>query len=215
MKRKKKLALIGSQDFAQQVMEYANKTNLYEVVGYYDDFQKKGILISGLPILGKVEDIVNDYKNGLFDCTFICMGYNHFQVKEKFYNMVKGIIPLATIIVPGADVAESVKIGEGVLITKESVIHEHCTIEDNVVLLGGLLAHDNHIGKHTYIAGGVHFAGKVSVGEKCFIGIGTLIADHVNVCNNVWITLGCIVAENITKSGKYMSPAQRLICFPQ
>lgn len=212
---RQRLALIGSQDFAQQIIDYAKKTNLFDIVGYYDDFQEKGNYINGLPILGKVNDIINDYINGLFDCTFICMGYNHFRIKEEFYNKVKGIIPLATIIVPGADIADSAIIGEGVLITKETIIHEHCIIEDNVVILGGLLAHDNHIGKHTYIAGGVHFAGKVSIGKRCFIGIRTLVADHVSICDDVWITLGCIVAENITKSGKYLSPAQRIICFPQ
>ena len=212
---RKKLALIGSQDFAQQVIEHSNKTGLYEIIGYYDDFEQKNSLVNGYPILGKVDDITEDYNEGIFERAFICMGYKHFDVKEKFYNKIKGIVPLATMIEPGADIAESATIGEGCLITKESVIHEHCVIEDDVVMLGGLLAHDNHIGKHTYIAGGVHFAGRVSIGEKCFIGIRTLIADHLNICDNVWLTLGCIVAEDIVSPGKYMSPAQRLIRFPK
>lgn len=212
---RRKLALIGSQDFARQVIEYANKTGIYAVVGYYDDFKQKNCLVNGYPVLGKVDDIIKDYNDGIFECAFICMGYEHFEVKEKFYNRIKDVIPLATIIEPGADIAKSATIGDGCLITKESVIHEHCIIEDDVVMLGGLLAHDNHIGKHTYIAGGVHFAGKVSIGEKCFIGIRTLIADHLCICDNVWLTLGCIVAENILQPGKYMSPAQRLIRFPK
>ena len=59
----KRLALIGSKDFAEQIQILAEETGEYKVVGYFDDFEKKGTLIRSLPILGKIEDIETEYRN--------------------------------------------------------------------------------------------------------------------------------------------------------
>ena len=53
----KRLALIGSKDFAQQIQILAEETSVYKVVGYFDDFEEKGTIIRSLPVLGKIEDI--------------------------------------------------------------------------------------------------------------------------------------------------------------
>ena len=48
----KRLALIGSKEFAQQIRGFAEKTGEFMVVGYFDDFEEKGTIIEGLPVLG-------------------------------------------------------------------------------------------------------------------------------------------------------------------
>ena len=207
----KKLALIGSKDFAHQIRSFAAQTGEYEVVGYFDDFSSKGTIIEGLPILGKIEDIIPSYEKNVFDCLFFAAGYNNFKFREDTFSALKGKVPFANIIMPNAIIKENVRIGEGVFIGENSWIDPNTVIEDNVFIHGGsVVGHDNHIGAHTYISGRFNSAGFVNFGRRNFIGICVIVSDHISICDDVWIGLGCIVAKNINNPGKYMSPSVKL-----
>lgn len=200
----KRLALIGSKDFAKQVIELATESKQYSIFGYFEDFEPKGTIINGYQVYGTVDDAIRLYKEGAFDCIFIALGYNHFDVKEKFYNRVKGVIPLANIIASDVDIAKSAKLGEGIFLGKGCKIGAECELNDNVVLMGDIiLGHNNTIGRHSYMSGGNHIAGFSSVGERCFMGIRVIIGDHIRVTSDVWMGLGMIVFRNILKPGKY------------
>ena len=150
----KRLALIGTKDFSQQIIGYAERTSDYQIVGYLDDLEEEGTIISGLPVLGGVESAVALYQKGAFDCVFIAIGYSRFDIKEEYYTTLKGKIPFANIIAPTAIISPKAKIGEGVLINDYTTIDTGTVVEDDVVILGQtLLTHDCHIGKHTYLAG--------------------------------------------------------------
>ena len=207
----KRLALIGSKDFARQIRSFAADTGKYEVVGYFDDFAPKDTLVDGLPIMGKIEDIVPLYKKDFFDCIFFAAGYNNFKFREETFSALKGKVPFANIIMPNVILLNNVHLGEGVFIGGESVINPNTIIEDNVFLHGySSIGHDNHIGAHTYISGHFTTAGFANIGSRCFMGLCVLVSDHISICNDVWIGLGCIVAKDINSSGKYMSPSAKL-----
>lgn len=207
----KRLALIGSKDFAQQIRSFAERTGEFEVIGYFDDFVSKGTIIEGLPILGKIEDIISLYENNVFDYLFFAAGYNNFTFRENTFVALKGKVPFANIIMPNAKLREKVKIGEGVFIGNDTIVGSNTIIEDNVFIHGSSgIGHDNHIGAHTYISGRFNSAGFVTIGHCCFFGICVLVSDHISVCNDTWIGLGCIVAKDIKTPGKYMSPSAKL-----
>lgn len=207
----KRLAIIGTKEFSQQILGQVEIAGEYDVVGYFDDLTPRGTLISGRPVLGMVCDAPALYDKGQFDYIFIAVGYTRFDLREKFYDSVKGRIPLANIIMPGAIVSEKASIGEGVFIGSGSNIGDGCTVDDNVFMWGDcIIAHDNHIGKHTYLSGRIDTAGFCSIGERCFVGVRALFSDHISVCNDAWIGIGCIVIKNIKDPGKYMSPSAKL-----
>lgn len=207
----KRLALIGSKVFALQIRSFAEKTGEYEVIGYFDDFSPKGTIIEGLPILGKIQDIIPLYQNNVFDCLFFAAGYNNFKFRAETFSALKGKVPFANIIMPNAKLLENVQLGEGVFIGGGTVIDPNTIIEDNVFIHGGSgIGHDNHIGAHTYISGRFNSAGFVNIGSCCFMGICVLVSDHISICNDTWIGLGCIVAKDIITPGKYMSPSAKL-----
>ena len=202
----KKLALIGSKEFACQIKGFAESKGEFTVVGFFDDFVKKGTLIGGCPILGKISEIESEYAAGQFDCVFLAAGYNNFQFREIVYNSLKGKVPFANIICKSAMILKGVSLGEGVFIGGASVIGENTVIGNNVFIHGGSeIGHDNHIGNHTYISGRFNSAGFSTIGERCFLGICTLVSDHVTICDDVWVGIGCIVIKDIKEPGKYMS----------
>lgn len=202
----KRLALIGSKEFALQIKEFAESEYDFTVVGFFDDFATKGDMVEGSPILGKISDIESEYAAGRFDCVFLAAGYNNFQFRENTYNCLRGKVPFANIIRKSAIIHKGVSIGEGVFIGGKSVIGANSIIGNNVFIHGGSdIGHDNHIGSHTYISGRFNSAGFTSIGERCFFGICTIVSDHIKICNDVWVGIGSIVIKDIKEPGKYMS----------
>ena len=207
----KRLAIIGTKEFAEQITAFALHTGEFEVVGYYDNIEPKGNKVNGRPVFGTVDDAIEGYKNKVFDEIFIGVGYTRFDLREQFYTQLKGKVPFANIIWPGAFVSKSASLGEGIFIGKNSSVDMGSVIEDNVFIHGeSQIGHDNHIGAHSYISGHVNSAGFVSMGKRIFLGICVCIADHITICDDAWIGLACVVAKNIKEPGKYMSPAAKL-----
>lgn len=207
----KRLAIIGTKEFAEQITDFASQTGNFEVVGYYDNIVPKGNIVNGRPVLGTVEDAIEGYKNNVFDEIFIGVGYTRFDLREQFYAQLKGKVPFANIISPKVIFENNVNLGEGVYIGRDCYICSGTVIEDNVFMHGGcIIAHDNKICKHSYLSGRIDTAGFCEIGERNFIGIRVLFADHVKTCNDVWVGLACVVAKDIKEPGKYMSPAAKL-----
>lgn len=207
----KRLAIIGTKEFAEQITDFAIRAGEFEVVGYYDNIEPKGNVVNGRPVLGKVEDAVADYQQHVFDEIFIGVGYTRFDLRESFYLQLKGKVPFANIVMPTVKVGKNVVMGEGIFVGGSSEICDGTVIEDNVFIHGkSHVAHDNHIGAHSYISGIFNSAGFVTIGKRNFIGICVTISDHIKLTDDVWIGLGCIVAKNIKESGKYMSPAAKI-----
>ena len=207
----KRLALIGSKDFAEQIQRFAEDSGEYKVVGYFDDFEPKGTIIRSLPVLGGINDIKSVYDEGYFDCIFLAAGYNNFKFREDTFNKISPLVPFATIISPSARFGCKIKLGKGVYIGDDTYVGDDTVIEDNVFIHGTtIIGHNNRIGAHTYISGRFNSAGFCSIGKKNFIGICVIIADHISITDEVWLGLGCIVAKDIKQSGKYMSPSAKL-----
>ena len=202
----KRLALIGSKEFAQQIRYFAQYAGGYDVVGYFDDFQTPGTIVEGLPILGHSLEIENEFKKGKFDEIFLAAGYNNFEFRESAFMNLKGKVPFATIIDPTAEICRGVSIGEGVYIGRNTVVDDCARIDDNVFIHRNcLIGHDSHIHSHSYFSGFDHLAGYCDIGARNFIGLSVCIADHIATCDDVWVGIGCIVAKKIRKPGKYMT----------
>lgn len=211
----KKLVIIGSGEYSQQVVDYALSTQEFQVIGFIDNNRCKGEVIIGYPVLGGDECILELYKAGLFDCIFVALGYLNLPIKEKLYNFLKEAnVPLAKIISPMAIVHPTAKIGDGSLITEGVIIMKNVIIKDNVYVgSGSLIGHDSIIGEHSFIAGRVAMAGFVNIGKRNFIGVNSSVADNIRVCDDVWISLGAIVAKNVKFPGKYFASSLKLVKF--
>ena len=208
----KRLALIGSKEFAEQIHGFAETTGDFNVVGYFDDFEPKGKLIRSLPVLGEIDDIEEEYQNKTFDCIFFAAGYNNFNFRETVFNRLFGHVPFANIIMPTAEVSPSARLGEGNYVGPHTTIAANTVIENNVFIHGHcLIGHDSIVHSHSYFSGRDYMAGFCEVGERVFVGLSVCVADHMTITNDVWIGIGSIVAKDLKESGKYMSASTRLV----
>ena len=202
----KRLTLIGTKEFSDQIIHFAERTGEFVFIGYFDDLAEKGTIINEKPVLGKVNDAIALYNEGVFDCIFIGIGYTRFDLRQYYYDLLKGKVPFATIIDPTAELGRDVQIGEGVYVGRNAIIDDETVIEDNVFIhRNNMVGHNSIVHKHSYLSGLDHLAGFCDIGERVFIGLSVCVADHISICDDVWIGIGCIVAKNIRKKGKYMT----------
>ncbi|MGI6478984.1 MAG: hypothetical protein ACOX0M_06035 [Salinivirgaceae bacterium] len=208
----KRVAFIGSGEMARHVGHYMVEDNQFEVVGYYDDFTPVGTIVNNYPILGKLDDVEMQYKQGVFDELSIAVGYTRMQYRKDAFERFKNKIPFATFIHSSCIIDSTAKIGEGVLIFPKSVILIDSIIEDNVFIqINSCIADVSVVRKHSLISVAVSIAGRADVGECCFIGVGSTISSDVKICNNVFTGAGTVVVKDITEPGTYVGmPARKI-----
>lgn len=67
------------------------------------------------------------------------------------------------------------------------------------------IAHNDIIGDHTAVAGGVIMAGSLKIGKYCLIGGASVINGHMEICDKVTVTGMGMVMRPITEPGVYSS----------
>ena len=200
-----RIAIIGSGDFGKSIAHYAIN-NGYNVVGFYDDFQKADN-VDGISVLGRLDSIVDDYNKGIFDALVCAVGYKHFGFRESVFNKFHREvgIPFATIIDSSCHIDSTATIGQGVVIFPTAMVDKGCVIEDNVLLnVGVTIAHDSHIKEHSFLSPRVAIAGFSTVGKRCMIGINTTIIDNISICDDVRTGGGSVLIHSILQKGLYV-----------
>lgn len=101
-------------------------------------------------------------------------------------------------------IGNNVEIGASTTIDRgaldDTIIHDGVIIDNQCQI-----AHNDQIGEHTAIAGGVIMAGSLKIGKYCLIGGASVINGHMEICDKVTVTGMGMVMRPITKSGVYSS----------
>lgn len=209
----KRIAVIGAGDLGQQIDHFVTTDNQFEVVGFVDDWQDKGVLVNGKPVMGCINDLRALYEEGRFDEVLIGVGYKHFEFRKALYERFMDIIPFATFVHSSCYVDPTAEIGKGVVIYPRCIIDRNAHIKDNVFInWGSGVGHDAVLESHSFVAAMVLIAGLSHVGEMCMIGNGTVTIDHIQIADSTTIGGGAVVVKNILEpNGIYVgNPAKFL-----
>lgn len=208
----KKLAIVGSADLGQQIAWHVMQDKQFEIAGFFDDFQTKGVHINNLPVLGGLNDIAGSFSAAIFDELLIAIGYKHMTLRMELYLQHKNKIPFARFVHSSCIIDSSTTINEGAVIYPGCIIDQNVVIGENVLLnVGCCVAHDTIIGAHTFLSPRVAIAGFVKVGEACNIGINATIIDNITIAANTQVGGGGVVIKDIEKNGLYVGNPVRLI----
>ncbi|MCD6068725.1 MAG: hypothetical protein K0S33_3551 [Bacteroidetes bacterium] len=208
----KRLAIIGSSDLGQLIAHHAAVNCGFEMMGYYDDFNTNKLSVDQYPILGKVDKLEEDFKNGVFDCLMVAVGYKYMDFRETIFKRFKGKIPFANIIHPGTNKDISVKTGEGCFVLPGCVLDRNVVLGDNVLLnTGCVIAHDSEVNDHSFLSPAVKIAGFSKIGKKCIIGINVTVIDNITVEDGIQVGAGAVVVKSLTETGLYVGcPAKKI-----
>jgi len=207
----KKIAFIGSGEMARHIAHYMVEDKQFEIAGYFDDFVKAGTIINGYSVLGKLDDIEESFKKGVFDEMINAIGFTRMQYRKETFERFEYTIPFATFIHSSVLVDSTAKIGKGVVVFPFSIIYLDAIIEDNVFIQIRSYVTDSIVKRHTMISGTVSIAGRSEVGECCNIGISTTVSNDIKICDFVGTGAGTVVVKDITEPGTYVGvPARKI-----
>jgi len=208
---KKKVAFLGSGEMARHIAHYMIEDNQFDVVGYFDDFTDKGKIVNGFPILGKINEVEESFKNGIFDELINAIGFTRMEYRKELFERFVNKVPFATFIHSSCLVDSTAKIGKGVVVFPFAILYLDAVVEDNVFIQIRSYVTDSIVKKHSMVSGTVSIAGRSEVGECCNIGISTTISNDVKICDYVRTGAGCIVNKDITEPGTYVGvPARKI-----
>lgn len=200
----KKLVIIGAGGHGRVVADIA-KLNNYTSISFLDD-APGAVECSGYPVVGQVKDAVQ-YP----DCEF-AVAIGNAAVRREKQELVASLGGRpATLIHPGAVIADDVVIGAGTVIMAGAVVNPGAVIGKGcIVNTCASVDHDCVLADWVHIAVGAHLAGAVTVGEGTWIGVGAVVSNHVSITGGCMIGAGAVVVGDLNESGTYIGvPARK------
>jgi sugar O-acyltransferase (sialic acid O-acetyltransferase NeuD family) len=196
---------------AKHIAHYMVEDKQFEIVGYFDDYSPIGEIVNGYPIIGKLNDLEDAYKNKKFDELINAIGYTRMVYRKDVFERFEKIIPFATFIHSSCIVDSTAKIGKGVVVFPFTILYMNSIVEDDVFIQIRSYVTDSIVKKHTMISGTVSIAGHCEVGECCNLGISTTLINDVKICNFVTTGGGAVVTRDIIEPGVYVGlPAKKI-----
>lgn len=198
----KKIAIIGAGGFGREVKMLIDQINAvalkYEFIGYYDDGKEKGTLINGFPVLGKVADLNNVYKE-----IAVALALGNPAYKKNVVALINNSkITYETLIHPSVLIGnDAVSIGKGTVICAGNIITCNIMIKDYVTLnLTCTIGHDTVLENFVSLMPGVNVSGEVVIEEAVYVGTGAKIINQISIGENTTIGAGAVVSNSIPEN---------------
>lgn len=189
----KNLIIIGSSGHAKVVIDMAEKTMLYNIIGLIDDYKTIGTQTSGHKVIGTISDIGKLNSSDTY--FFIAVGNN--WSRYMIYNRLSELgLKYVSIIHPSAVIARDITIPKGVAVMANAVINSGTYIGDfAIVNTGAIIEHDNVLQDFASVSPRVVTGGNVHIGKFSFIGIGSIIKNTVTIGEHTVIGAGSTVLD--------------------
>lgn len=194
----RKLVIIGASGHGKVVADIAQKNGYNEILFLddNDDLTQCGTF----SVMGKVKDY-SLYADADFVVAIGNAGIRQniqSRLQQEHYN-------IATLIHPGAVIADTVTIGRGTVIMAGVVINPETQIGEGCIInTCSSIDHDCVIDNYVHISVGSHLAGTVMIGEKTWIGAGTTVINNIKICEECMIGAGAVVVKDIVEPGIYI-----------
>ena len=210
----KKILIFGSGCHAKVVLSEIIKLKKYKILGFVDDYTAKGKIIlkygnKKFLNLGKIKDVKIDKDL----CGVIGVGSS--TLRKKIYEEIKLKVKnfkYEKIVSKDSIVDQSVKIGDGTVVTSNSIINtgsiigKHCLINTSTSI-----DHDNYFEDFSGTGPGVTTGGKVTIGKMSYLGIGSTVMNKVNIGKNTYIGGASFVNKNCLDNYLYYGvPAKKI-----
>lgn len=148
----------------------------------------------GIRVIASATDEWIDLRQFRF---LVTVGVN--GIRERIFRQLesRGGVPI-NIIHPGATMARSVRLGQGIAVCAGAVINPGAVIGDNsIVNTSASVDHDCVVGDHVHLCPGVHLAGAVKVGSGTMIGTGAVVLPGIQIGKGCVVGAGAVVNRDL------------------
>jgi sugar O-acyltransferase (sialic acid O-acetyltransferase NeuD family) len=197
------LVLVGAGGFGRETAELVRAINAAErsprwsLLGFLDDDPAlRGTAVSGVPVLGGLEQLAD--LPGVR--VVVCTGHpGNFKSKRRIVERL-GIERerYATLIHPAAVVPASCSVGEGTVLLAGAVATTDVRIGSHVgVMPHAVFTHDDRLEDFVTVGAGVCLAGEVHVGTGAYLGAGCLVRERCTIGEWALVGMGAVVTGDV------------------
>jgi len=209
------LILVAASGLAREIAETVLASRSHRIVGILDDDPVlHGVEISGIPVLGGLEQLDRHRKTQIVVCAG--RGASRRAIVERL--SAKGVGPdrFATIIHPSVYLPRSCSIGEGTVLLAYVAITADVRIGRHVVAMPNVnFTHDDMIEDFATLCAGVSLGGSVTVGEAAYIGVNSSVREHLQVGRGAILGMGSSLTWDLPDGQIWAGvPARQLVPTP-
>lgn len=190
---------IGAGGHAKVLMDIARLMPGMQIVGMLDSRADRwGSDHYGARVLGD-ESMLEELRERI-DAVFVGVGGvpSNAGRRRVFESVRAAGFRVVNLIHPRAVVAESVLMGEGVMVMGGSVVNPDAVLGDGVIVnTGAVVEHDCVIGDFAHVCPGTVLGGGVGVGEEAFIGIGSTVIQGARIGRRAVVAAGAVVVSDV------------------
>ncbi len=192
------LVIWEASGHAKVVIDIARRDGRFEIACVLDSLKPDGRLgeFEGLPLLGGAETLRRLHDEGLRH-VFIAVGDCDARLRMAEEARALGC-QFPSLVHPSAVIAETTRIGNGVLVAAGAIVNPSSHVGDFVILnTASSVDHDCVIGDGAHIGPGTHLAGGVHVGRASFLGVGCSVIPGVRIGNGTHVGAGAVVLKDL------------------
>jgi acetyltransferase EpsM len=192
--RLKKVLILGTRTFAEEIADVASEIPGVEVVGFVENMDKQRCRqkLAGLPVFW-IDEIAKFAKTHYAVSGLGTTQRNIFTDQIDKYN-----IPFTKLIHPSARVSKKSSLGKGTILSVGAIVAANSHLGEHVVVnRGATIGHHTIINSFVSIGPNANVAGNCRVGSHVYIGIGATMIDHISVGDNSIIAAGAVVVKDV------------------
>lgn len=205
----KEIFIYGAGTYGEVMFELAEVCGFNPVGFYDDDLEKKGNMVMGIPVLGKLE-INKESVSG--KNIVVAIGDN--GLRRKFMLAIRqasGQLP--ALIHPQAKISKYASIGEGCYLHAQTNIWTKAVVSDfSIISPNAIIAHHTKLGEAGFVSAGANVGAGVELGDGVLIGIGATIMTGVKrIGKQAVVGAGAVVIRDVEPSAVVAgNPAKQL-----
>lgn len=191
------IVILGAGGHARVLIDLAQLLGI-PILGLTSLHHKPGSLVSGKPILGSDEVLLEKKMDGVE----LVIGFGSTEVsavrKALFDRMRNARYRFATLIHPSACLSDGVIVGEGSQVMAGVILQTGVEIGKNSIVNTRVsLDHDVRIGNHCHVAPGVVCSGGIEVGDGSHLGVGAVLIENIHVGRDAMVAAGAVVVRHV------------------
>lgn len=185
------------RETAQAALAVAAAGGSWRLLGHLDDDPAKANrLVDGVPVLGPIFAVADHPGVAVVVATGRPTDFD--SRRRLVRSLALPADRYATVVHPGAHLADSVTVGVGCVLLAGVVATAAVRIGDHVAVMPQVvLTHDDVIGDFATLAAGVLVAGGVTVGAGAYLGAGSRIREGLVIGEGALIGMGSVVTRDV------------------
>ena len=204
------IVIYGASGHARVVLDAMRRSGRYRPAAVIADGAPEGAKLGDMPVIGGRERLDALRQEG-HSLGFIAVGDGRAR------HMLAGLMQeagfaLASIVHPGAIVAEDVSMGHGVFVAAGAIINPGSVIGDLVIInTRASIDHDANIGDVVHLSPGATLGGHVTVREGAWVGIGATVLDRRTIGEWSIVGGGAVVTRDVLPHTKVVGVPARYV----